>query len=204
MNLIATLGMGLAPLLLSTQAQATSVAVPITSVQQTTYTPSQRNRGMTPDAALRLKGDVSGRLKQLFTIREKLENAIGRIQIALDNGTPVTIPAALVKAATSAISTGESTVEIAQESFSRILSAERVACRPALEALKDETINGLVATIETMKKIPELSKQAESREAAIVAFDKERMYLAVNSDKIEMKPGMSREEKRRFILSHAS
>ncbi|WP_318369629.1 hypothetical protein [Enterobacter sp.] len=204
MNLIATFGMGLAPLLLSTQAQATSVAVPITSVQPQNHTPSYRSRGMTPVAALRLKGDVSGRLKDLFIIREKLENAIARIQVALDGGAPVSIPAALVKAAVSAISTGEATVEIADESFSIILSADRVACRPALEALKDETIGGLIATIETMKKIPELAKQAESREAAIVAFDKERMSLAVNSDKIEMKPGMSREEKRRFILSHAS
>ncbi|EMD9275295.1 hypothetical protein VWV82_003938 [Cronobacter malonaticus] len=204
MNLITTLGLSLTPLLLSTQAQASSVAVPITTVQPLSNSAPYRNRGMSPDAALRLKGDVSARLKQLFTIREKLENAIARIQVALDSGNPVQIPPALVKAAVSAISTGEVTVEIAEESFSRILSAERVACRPALEALKDETINGLVATIETMKKIPELSKQAESREAAVVAFDKERMSLAVNSDKIEMKPGMSREEKRRFILSHAS
>ncbi|WP_086869625.1 hypothetical protein [Kosakonia pseudosacchari] len=204
MNIFATLGMSLAPLLLTTQAQATNVAVSITSVQNITYNPSFRSRGMTPDAVLRLKGDVSGHLKQLFVIRDKLEKGIAKLQIAFDNGEPVHLTQALVSAAIAGISTGEAAVEITEDSFSRILSADRVACRTALEALKAETLTGLFATIETMKKIPELAKQTAEREKAVIAFDKNRMSLALASDKIEMTPGMSREEKRRFILSHAS
>lgn len=204
MNIFATLGISLAPLLLTTQAQATNVAVSITSAQNITYTPSFRTRGMNPDVALRLKGDVSGHLRQLFVIRDKLEKGIARLQFALDSGEPVLLSSALVSAALAGISSGEAAIEMTEDSFSRILSADRVACRPALEALKAETLTGLFATIETMKKIPELAKQTAEREKAVISFDKNRMSLALKSDKIEMIPGMSREEKRRFILSHAS
>ncbi|UKY38198.1 hypothetical protein [Pantoea dispersa] len=204
MNFIATLGLGLAPLLLSTQAQAASVAVPIASVQPSQKASSSRARGITPEAALRLKTDVSDRLADLFSVREKLEKAIGRLQISFDRGEHVEIPGELESAFAAAITAGESALVIVDTSFSKILGAERVACKPSLEALKAETIGGLVATIETMKKLPELSKQIQEKEAAVVTFEKERMSIALNSDKIEMKSGLSREEKRRLILSHAS
>ncbi|MGO2923877.1 MAG: hypothetical protein ACTIDX_17090 [Hafnia paralvei] len=204
MNLITTLSVSLAPLLLSTQVQATSVAVPIANAQPTNIAPSARNRGMTAEAVLRLKGDVSQKLTHLFTVREKLDRALAKMQQAFDQGEYVDLPQTIVNSALAIIASAESTIDVTNDSFSRILSAERLVCRASLESLREETILGLTATIETMKKIPEFSKQLENREKTIVMIDQGRMALALNSDRIEMKSGMTREEKRRFILSQAS
>lgn len=205
MNLLTTtLGLSLAPLLLSTQAQASQVAVPIASAQSLKMTQTSGRRGLSPDEALRLKADVSKRLLQLFAQRQKLERAIAKMQDAIDKGEHMDFPEHLIQAAESGIEMGEVTISMANDSFGSILTSERVACRPSLVALQVETISSLTATIETMKKIPELSKQMDIRKKAVVVIDENRIASALNSDKIVMKAGMTREEKRRFILSHAS
>jgi len=202
--LTTTLSLSLAPLLLSTQAQASQVAVPIATAQSVKLTQSSGRKGFTPEAALRLKADVSKRLAQLFELRLKLDRAIVKMQEAFDKGERVDLPAPLIHAAETGIEMGGVTITMARNSFETILASERVACRPALIELCNDTVNGLSATIETMKKIPELSKQIDARKKAVVVIDENRMANALNSDRIEMKAGMTREEKRRFILSHAS
>ncbi|HFZ0536196.1 TPA: hypothetical protein ACIJO6_001524 [Klebsiella aerogenes] len=205
MNLLTTtLGLSLAPLLFSTQAQASQVAVPIASAQSLKMTQTSGRRGLSPDEALRLKADVSKQLMQLFAQRQKLERAIAKMQDAIDKGEYMELPEHLIQAAKFGIEMGEVTISMANASFGSILTAERVACRPALMTLQDDTIKSLVATIVTMKKIPELSKQMDIRKKAVVVIDENRIASALNSDKIVMKAGMTREEKRRFILSHAS
>lgn len=206
MNLIATtLSLSLTPLLLSTQAQASQVAVPIASVQSLKPAqPNSRSKVMTAESALRLKAEVSRHLSHLFELREKLERAIRKVQEALDKGEHVDLSAALIQAAESGIEMGEVTITVAKDSFGAILASERVACRLALTVLRDETIKGLSATVETMKKIPEMSRQIDTRKKTVITFDENRITSALNSDRIEMKGGMSREEKRRFILSHVS
>lgn len=205
MNLLTTtLGLSLAPLLLSTQAQASQVAVPIANAHSAKLTMSSGRKGITPETALRLKADVSKRLGQLFELRQKLDRAIAKMQDAFDKGEHVELPTPLIDAAEKGIEMGEITITMARLSFENILASDRVACRPALKLLCDDTVNGLSATIETMKKIPELSKQMDARKKAVVVIDENRMANALKSDRIEMKIGMTREEKRRFILSHAS
>lgn len=204
MNLFTTLGVGLAPLLLSTQAQATSVAVPITRVQPAEFTSAARGRGMTPEDVLRLNGEISPLLSQLLDFNRDLEEGIDVLHTAIGKGERVEISQSLVNSADSSIESAKASMALAQEAFGYVLSVERIACRPMLEELQTKTIAGIAASIETMKKIPELSKQASEQTKAVVAFEQDRMSVALNSDRIEMKPGMSREEKRRFILSHAS
>lgn len=202
--LTTTLSLSLAPLLLSTQAQASQVAVPIASAQSSKMTQASNRRGLSPESALRLKAEVSKQLAQLFELRQRLERTIAKMQEAFDKGEYVDLSPSLNQAAESGIEMGEITIVMARDSFGRILAADRVACRPALVALQEDTIKGLSETIDAMKKIPELSKQIDARGKAVVVIDENRIATALNSDKIEMKAGMSREEKRRFILSHAS
>ncbi|EIT7187704.1 hypothetical protein MZT64_001425 [Serratia marcescens] len=198
------LSIGLTPLLLTTQVQATSVAVPIANAQPTGLASSAKNRGLSAESAIRLKSEVSQKLAQLFAANVKLEKALARMQKAIDDGEHIEISQTVINSAHAVIGSAESNIDVAKDAFDKILSADRLACRTSLEKLRDETMNGLIATIETMKKIPEFGKQIEQREHTVVVIDSSRMDIALNSGRIDMKPGMTREEKRQFILSHAS
>ncbi|WP_447868605.1 hypothetical protein [Rahnella aceris] len=202
--LTATLSIGLTPLLLTTQVQAVGVAFPIASAQPAGMTSSARSRGMSPESVIRLKSEVSQKLAQLFAGNVKVEKVLARMQKAFDNGESVELSQIAINSAYAVIGSAESNIEVAQDAFKIILSADRLTCRASLEKLRDETMNGLISTIETMKKIPDLAKQIEERQQTVVIIDTARMDLALNSDRIEMKRGMTREEKRQFILSHAS
>ncbi|MFS7192755.1 MULTISPECIES: hypothetical protein [Serratia] len=198
------LGIGLTPMLLTTQVQATSVAVPIANAQSTDLTSSARSRGMSAESAIRLKSEVSQKLAKLYVGNAKLEKALARMQKAFDDGEHIEISQTVINSANAVIGSAESNIDVAQDAFEKILSPDRLTCRASLEKLRDETMNGLIATIETMKKIPEFGKQIEQREHTVVVIDSSRMDIALNSGRIEMKVGMTREEKRQFILSHAS
>jgi len=199
-----TLSVGLTPLLFSTQLQATSVAVPIANVQPARLTSSARSRGMSAEAVIKLKNEVTQKLSLLFSSREKLDKGIARLQTAVDNGQEVVLTPTQVKAATAIIGSAESAIEVAQGVFSNILDAEHLPCRASVESLRDETVSGLNDTINTMKKISKIAEQIADRQRTVIVIDPERMAIAINSDKIQMKQGMTREEKRQFILSQVS
>ncbi|EKN6017352.1 hypothetical protein DVQ57_22460 [Yersinia enterocolitica] len=204
MNALATLSIGLTPLLLTTQVQAIDVAVPLANAEPAGLTAAARNRGMSAQAAIRLKSEVSDKLKKLFVGNVKLEQALARMQKAFDNGEHVELSQTSLNSALAVIGSAESNKEMAQDVFAKILSAEQLVCRGSLEQLRDETMSGLNATIETMKKIPDFAKKIEARENSVVVLDHTRMDIALSSDRITMKQGLTREEKRQFILSHAS
>lgn len=204
MSALTALSIGLTPLLISTQVQVPSVAAPIANAQPAGLTSSARSRGMSAESVIRLKSEVSQNLAALFTGNVKLERALARMQKAFDNGEDIELSQTVINSALAVIGSAESNIEVAQDAFNIILSADRLPCRGSLEKLRDETMSGLIATIETMKKIPEFAKQIEEREQTVVVIDTTRMDIALNSDRIQMKAGMTREEKRQFILSHAS
>ncbi|MGL4926536.1 MAG: hypothetical protein ACRC4K_06860 [Plesiomonas shigelloides] len=191
-------------LILATQAQATNVAVPIANAQPTGLTTSARNRGLSAESVIRLKNEVSQKLERLFAVNVKLENALARMQKAIADGEHVEISQTVINSAYAVIRSAESNIDVANDAFDTILSADSLVCRISLEKLRDDTMSGLRATIETMKKIPEFAKQIEQREHSVVVIDSSRMDIALNSGRIDTKIGMTREEKRLFILSHAS
>lgn len=201
------IGLALTTVLCSTQTQALQTSNVSTSYVLASVKPCERRVGVAATFSEYLK-KLREKLKMLSLERSAIDDILSGIYMDVNSSQRQSLPDTVVILAKNALVQVEETIMISQVSFDKIMSeVDSNQLQDAIE-LRSETIRELDKVIVSLNNIIELdveTKMTCSEEfAPAVIYDIARMENALKSDIIQAPAGMTREEKRKFILSHAS
>ncbi|ETS33514.1 hypothetical protein BB987_13375 [Photorhabdus temperata] len=197
-------GLALVPMLISTQAQAFQTSAPLARmIEEWGSTGGARTFPKKSVAAL--DASIREHLYALTHQCEELDKAIAETLNKINCGEDVVLSHSLISNSNSTISTIKESIQFADELFEDILCNIPSRSQATIKRLKHDTISGLQEVIKTMSNIVHIQEKIKDREMmAIVVIDKNRVEMVLASERIQAPRSMSREEKRKFILQHAS
>lgn len=196
-------GLALAPLFFSVQAQAFQAPAPVVQIASNQSSSDRRVR-ITIGALRSLDFDVRKSLQALSLSSQKMMSEIANTLDMIDRGEEVEFSHSLYNTAMSTIRTIQDTTESTREFFDKILCVLPAHCKGMVETLKSDTLAGMHEVIESMNKIGEIETKLQERKMTVVVIDQERMAAALTSPRVMVDRKLSREEKRKLILQHAS
>lgn len=203
------IGFALTTVLFSTQAQAVQTSNASISYVLASNKPCERRSGISA-AFSEFAKKLRDRLKMLAQERSAIDDILSDLDLHLVNFQGHPMPERAVLLAKQSLPLVHETIMISHGSFDKIMSDINPDQVQDALALRKETIEELNKVVTSFNHIIELDEKMKSLVAdnqeiePAVIYDIARMDKALKADMIVAPRGMSREEKRKFILSHAS
>ncbi|WP_293649594.1 hypothetical protein [uncultured Pantoea sp.] len=194
-------GLALTTVFCTTQAQAVQTPSITYNYVIASVKPSER-RGV---SFLTFARGMKAHLKRLSTKRQELDVVIEQIYRERPTSSDFLIPEVVSSGASRLIEVVRDNIMQSQEVFDTIIAKLDQDEAQQANLLRAETVKELNLVITSMESIIEINTAIanEIQTDPVVIFDIARMENALKGDTIIAPSGLSREEKRKFILSHA-
>lgn len=203
------IGLALATVVCTTQAHAYQASNASVSYVLSSNKPCERRTGIAAAFAEFAK-KLRERLKMLAQQRSSIDDILSDITSNFSEYQGYPMPESVISVAKETLPSVQETIMISQESFDKIMSDIDHDQVDVAIRLRAETVDELNKVVISLNHIIELDAKMRMADAVseeidpAVIYDIARMDKALNADIIHAPQGMSREEKRRFILSQAS
>ncbi|WP_273839350.1 hypothetical protein [Providencia rettgeri] len=200
-------GLAILPLFCSAQAQISHTKAPIVKIASKANFNCDGGRKLCSSESVfdSFYQDLSERVSRLEEARVLLEREVDKSLTDINN---VRISKdelnKLARRVSKAISGIETAKVVISESFDSIFTDPELKDLSFAADLRDRALKGMDNLMLTINKVIELRETLENRQETIVVIDIDRMNHAINSTRHSAPKGMTREERRKFILSRAT
>ncbi|HCT3784463.1 hypothetical protein [Proteus mirabilis] len=199
-------GLAILPLFFSAQAQIGQTKAPIVAVAKTTSVCTDAVDASVSESVFEnFYQNISEQISRLEQARLLLDDEVNKsldnIDVIKFSSEELSKITKLVGRTTTAIG---HTKGVISESFDSILKDPKLKILSPIADLRDRALKGMDNLMLTINKVSELRKTLENRQETIVVIDIDRMNHAINSTRHSAPKGMTREERRQFILSRAT
>jgi len=186
----------------TTQAQAVQTPSVTYNYVISAVKPNER-RGL---GFLSFSKAMKAHLKSLSTQRQELDVVIEQICLEKPKPMDFLVPEVVLNGASRTIDVVRDNIMQSQDVFDTLIANLDQDEAYQAELLRSDTVKELNLVIASMERIININSAVNNDDVQIepvVLFDIARMENALKGDTIMVPPGLSREEKRKFILSHA-
>jgi hypothetical protein len=149
---------------------------------------------------------MKAHLKRVSVQRQELDVVIEQISLEKPKPLDFLVPEVVLNGATRTIDVVRDNIMQSQEVFDTLIANLDQDEAYQAELLRNDTVKELNLVIASMERIININSAVNNDDVQsepVVLFDIARMENALKGDTIMVPPGLSREEKRKFILSHA-
>ncbi|MGY2970384.1 hypothetical protein ACVWWU_000771 [Pantoea sp. PA1] len=195
-------GLALTTVFCTTQAQAVQTpTITYSYVISNAKASERRGSGFITFA----KG-MRAHLKRLSAKRHELDVVVDEICLNKPTANGFVVPEVVVNGASRLIEVVRDNIMQSQEVFDKLIAELDQDEVYQADILRTDTVKELNLVITSMERIIQINDEisSESQNAPVVIYDIARMEKALKGDTIVAPRGLSREEKRKLILSYAT
>lgn len=201
-------GLAILPLFCSAQVQLSQTTTPIVKIVKKATSPSGRNVVKSRENKNVFDGfyqEINDKISRLEQARILLEREVSQTMDNIDcvyfSDDELGRTAKLIDKTTDGIIRAKAVIS---KSFESILNDPRLKDLTFAADLRNRALKGMDNLMLTINKVVDLKEALENRQKTVVVFDVDRMNTAINSTRYRAPNGLSREERRKFILDRAT
>ncbi|MEX6157882.1 hypothetical protein [Providencia manganoxydans] len=207
MKTITYVGLAILPLFSSAHDQVKQTKAPIVEIaKKANIETNGVRRFCSPENAYdSFCQDVLERISRLEESASLLEIAIDKSLQDIENIRFSSDELSLLKKQVNKTISGiASAKKVISKSFESIMKDPELKDLSFAADLRDRALKGMDELMLTINKVVNLKDALESRQETVIVIDVNRMNVAMSSVKHSAPKGMTREERRKFILSRAN